>query len=61
MHLASDALKEHSLDVHKEKINREILVKNTTILRTETDFNKLEIMEAILIQQKKILSRHRKS
>ena len=53
MHLASDAQKKkHSLDVVKEKINREILVINTTILRKETDFNKLEIMEALLIQRK---------
>ena len=50
MHLAAGGPKIHMQNNQNSTISRENLVQNTTILYYEPDFNRLQIMEAILIQ-----------
>ena len=53
MHLSSGGPKNHNLSTHKETpISRDTMVKNTKIIRREDDFRRLQIYEALLIQQK---------
>ena len=47
MHLQSGAPLKHSQDFHSSTLNREQMVSNTSIIRQENDFNRLEIMEAL--------------
>ena len=53
MHLQSGAPLKHSLDFHSSTLNRERMVSNTSIIRQENDFNRLEIMEALYIKYTK--------
>ena len=48
MHLQSGAPLKHSQDFHSSTLNREQMVSNTSIIRQENDFNRLEIMESII-------------
>ena len=50
MHLQSGAIHLHTTDIHGLTLTRETLVNNTKILRTETDYYRLNITEALLIQ-----------
>ena len=52
MHLAGGAPRHHCKTAHNKSITRDILVSNTKILKVESDVGRLEIMEALLIQQK---------
>ena len=49
MHLQSGAPLKHSQDFHSSTLKREQMVSNTSIIRQENDFNRLEIMEALYI------------
>ena len=40
-------------DFHSSTLNREQMVSNTSIIRQENDFNRLEIMEALYIKYTK--------
>ena len=51
MHLASGGPKNHSEQIHGSKLTRQELVNNTEILRIETDFPRLQIIEALLIRK----------
>ena len=51
MQLAAGGPKIHMHNNHNDTISRENLVQNTSILFHECDFNRLQIMEAILIQE----------
>ena len=51
MHLASGGPKINMQNNHNSTISRENLVQNTNILYYEPDFNRLQIVEAILIQE----------
>ena len=51
MHLAGGGPKIHMQNNYNSTISRENLVQNTNILYYEPDFNRLQIMEAILIQE----------
>ncbi|KAF2364624.1 GIY-YIG nuclease superfamily, partial [Trinorchestia longiramus] len=53
MHLGSGGPKNHEMEEHNETLTREKLVKNTEILRHEPEYNRLQILEALLIHQKK--------
>ena len=53
MHLQSGAPLKHSQDFHNSTLNREQMVSNTSIIRRENDFNRLEIMEALNTQSLK--------
>ena len=53
MHLQSGAPLKHSQDFHNSTLNREQMVSNTSIIRQENDFNRLEIMEALYIKYTK--------
>ena len=53
MHLQSGAPLKHSQDFHSSTLNREQMVSNTSIIRQENDFNRLEIMEALYIKYTK--------
>ena len=44
---------EHSQDFHSSTLNREQMVSNTSIIRQENDFNRLEIMETLYIKYTK--------
>ena len=46
MHLASGAPKNHMGTNHNSTLTRENLVKKTTIINTQSDYNRLQIMEA---------------
>ena len=52
-HLASGAIKQHMWQEHNMQVTREELVENTSILRHESDTNRLLIFEALLILQKR--------
>ena len=51
MHLAAGGPEIHMHNNHNDTISRENLVQNTSILFHECDFNRLQIMEAILIEE----------
>ena len=51
MHLQSGAPKKHSLQAHSKILTREMLVNNTKIIRSESNFTRLQILEALLIQK----------
>ena len=53
MHLQSGAPLKHSQDIHNSTLNREQMVSNTSIIRQENNFNRLEIMEALYIKYTK--------
>ena len=54
MHLSSGGPKSHNLSIHQgSPISRELLVDNTKIVRRESDFRRLQIYEALIIQQKR--------
>ena len=53
MHLQSGAPLKLSQDFHNSTLNREQMVSNTSIIRQENDFNRLEIMEALYIKYTK--------
>ena len=56
MHLGSGGPKSHNEDNHNQNpISRELMVENTKILRRENDFRRLQIYEALIIQQKRPL------
>ena len=50
MHLQSGATLKHGQDFHKSTLKRKQLVSNTSIIRQENDFNRLEILEALYIK-----------
>lgn len=51
MHLASGGPKTHAKNAHNAILTRDELVSNTKILRHEPDYNRLQILEALLILQ----------
>ena len=51
MHLQQGGPKQHTSQKHNTTLTRDMLVKNTRILETEPDTNRLHILEALLIQQ----------
>ena len=51
MHLQAGAILEHTRNEHDVNLTRENLVKNTKILKTENDTNRLHIYEALLIRK----------
>ena len=51
MHLQQGGPKHHTVKNHMATLTRDMLVKNTRILHTESDTNRLHILEALLIQQ----------
>ena len=53
MHLQSGAPLKHSQDFHNSTLNREQMVSNTSIIRQENDFNRLEILEVLYIKYTK--------
>ena len=53
MHLQSGSPLKHTQDFHNSTLNREQMVSNTSIIRQENDFNRLEIMEALYIKYTK--------
>ena len=53
LHLQSGPLLKHSQDFHNSTLNREQMVSNTSIIRQENDFNRLEILEALYIKYTK--------
>ena len=53
IHLQSGAPLKHSQDFHNSTLNGEHVVSNTSIIRQENDFNRLEIMEALYIKYTK--------
>ena len=50
MHLQHGAIQQHTKDKHNEALTRDTLVNNTKIVLTETDYYRLNILEALLIQ-----------
>ena len=52
MHLQQDGPKHHTEHHHNSLLTRDMLVKNTNIIATETNYNRLHILEALLIQNK---------
>ncbi|KAF2344072.1 hypothetical protein FHG87_025172, partial [Trinorchestia longiramus] len=53
MHLSSEGPKNHEMEEHNETLTWEKLVTNTKILRHEPEYSRLQILEALLIHQKK--------
>ena len=53
MHLQSGAIQDHTRDAHNTNLTRDMLVKNTKILKKEIDTNRLHIYEALLIRKRK--------
>ena len=53
MHLQHGGPKHHAQHQHNTQLTRDILVQNTTVIATNTDSNRLHIMEALLIFQHK--------
>ena len=49
LHLQNGAIKEHSINTHGNKMDRNTIVENTKVRYREQDQNRLEILEAILI------------
>ena len=53
MHLGTGGPKKHTYDNHNQAlITRNMLEEGTTVVRRETDENRLAIIESILIQAK---------
>ena len=52
MHKSSGAIQAHMKSRHNRTVTREELEDNTEILRAETDFIRLRILEALYIQEK---------
>ena len=52
MHLVQGGPKAHMEEKHQQKLTREIIVANTKIEHKENDLNRLQILEALLIQRK---------
>ena len=53
MHLGSGAPKSHTETSHQQSsLSRDMMVKNTKIIRKENDIRRLQIYEALIIQQK---------
>ena len=50
MHLSLRAHKQHSFDTHKIKLDRATIVQNTSIIRSESDFYRISILEALYIK-----------
>lgn len=50
MHLQNGAIKKHYADEHKRKLTREDLVNNTVILNKSPDYQRLQILEALIIK-----------
>ena len=50
MHLQHGAIQQHTTNKHNETLTRDTLVNNTKIVLTETDYYRLNILEALLIQ-----------
>jgi hypothetical protein len=55
MHLSSGGPKMHAETTHNDKLTREILVSNTKIVRKEQNFNRLQLLESLMIQERKPL------
>ena len=55
MYLASGGPKSHTTNIHKTALTREQLVNNTKIIHRQQGFNRLQIMEALTIQQQRPL------
>ena len=53
MHLSQGGPKNHSKTEHNAQLTRQMLVDNTTIIPHATDFNRLQIYEALLIRKHK--------
>ena len=53
MHLQQGGPKHHTEHHHNSLLTRDMLVKNTTIIARQTDYNRLHILEALLIQKQK--------
>ena len=53
MHLNSGGPKTHMTTTHNDNLTRNILVNDTKILRREPNHNRLKILEALLIQEKR--------
>ena len=51
MHLASSATKSHLGTNHNSTLTSENMVNNTTIINTQSDYNRLQIMDAIFINE----------
>ena len=53
MHLQDGAPRQHMRETHQRALTRQDLTENTTILRREDSRRKLQILEALLIREKK--------
>ena len=53
IHLASGGPKSHTTNTHKIALTREQLVNNRKIIHRQQDFNRVQIMEALTIQQQR--------
>ena len=53
MHLQDGAPRQHMIQTHQRALTRQDLTENTTILRRENGRKKLQILEALLIKEKK--------
>ena len=51
MHLASGGPRNHTQNEHKISITRDMLVKNTNIINSNRDHNRLQIAESLLISK----------
>ena len=51
MHLASGAPKNHMGTNHNSTLTRQNLVNNTSIINTQFDYNRLQIMKDIIINE----------
>ena len=62
MHLQDGAPRQHMMQIHKKELTRTDLTENTSILRKESNRKKLQILEALLIKEKKpIINKQLKS
>ena len=53
MHLQQGGPKHHTQNHHNTPLTRDMLVKNTNIIARETNYNRLHILEALLIHKQK--------
>ena len=53
MHLQDGAPRQHMMQEHQRALTRQDLTENTTILKKENNRKKLQILEALLIKEKK--------
>ena len=51
MHLTNGDPGKHTQQKHQQTLNRETIVKNTKIIRTENDPNRFHILESLYIQK----------